>query len=305
MTEETRNNPKSIDSDPENKTALQKTVRLPDGRNIPRLGQGTWRMGENMAKRKAEIQSLQLGIKQGMTLIDTAEMYGSGGAEELTGEAIKDFFRNELFLVSKVYPYNAGRADIFKSCENSLKRLGVDSLDLYLLHWRGSVPLRETVECMQILARDGLIKGWGVSNFDLQDMEDLWNVPGGDACLVNQVLYHLGSRGIEFDLLPWMREKKIPVMAYSPLAQAGRLRNGLMQNTALLEVCRRHNAQPGQILLAFVLHGKDTVAIPKAVSAEHVLKNAAAAELKLTDDDIAALNEAYPTPAGKKPLDMS
>ena len=298
MTEETRT-PLILDT--ENK----KMLCLPDGRSIPRLGQGTWRMGENAATRKTEIESLQLGIKQGMTLIDTAEMYGSGGAEELTGEAIKNFFLSELFLVSKVYPHNAGRANIFKCCENSLKRLGVQCLDLYLLHWRGSVPLRETVDCMQKLVRDGLIKGWGVSNFDLKDMLELWNVPGGDACLANQVLYHLGSRGIEFDLLPWMHRQNIPVMAYSPLAQAGRLRSGLMQNTALLEVCRRHHAQPGQILLAFVLHGKDTVAIPKAGSTAHIFENAAAAQIILSDEDITLLNKAYPAPAAKMPLDMS
>lgn len=289
----------------ENKTGDQKMVAIPDGRAIPGLGQGTWRMGENAARRDHEIESLRLGIKQGMTLIDTAEMYGSGGAEELIGEAIQGFSRKELFLVSKVYPYNAGRENIFKSCASSLKRLSVDCLDLYLLHWRGSVPLRETVECMGKLIRDGLIKGWGVSNFDLQDMQELWKVPGGDACLVNQVLYHLGSRGIEFDLLPWMREKNVPVMAYSPLAQAGRLRNGLMQNTALLEVCRRQNAQPGQILLAFVMQGKDIIAIPKAGSAAHVLQNAVAAKIELTPGDIALLSQAYPAPTGKLPLDMS
>lgn len=281
-----------------------KKVTLPDGRLIPQLGQGTWRMGENAAKRRAETESLRAGIKMGMTLIDTAEMYGSGGAEEITGEAIKDFDREDLFLVSKVYPYNAGRANIFKSCENSLKRLSVDRLDLYLLHWRGSVPLRETVECMQKLVRDGLINGWGVSNFDLQDMQELWSVPGGDDCQVNQVLYHLGSRGIEFDLLPWMNDKKIPVMAYSPLAQAGRLKNGIMQNKLLMEVCRRRNAQPGQILLAFVLQ-MNMIAIPKAGSPAHILENAASLEIKLTGDDIALLSEAYPAPAGKMPLDMS
>ena len=281
-----------------------KTVVLPDGRLIPGLGQGTWRMGENPAKRDAEIDALRLGIEQGVTLIDTAEMYGSGGAEEITGEAIRGFDRDALFLVSKVYPYNAGRTHIFKSCEDSLKRMGIGCLDLYLLHWRGSVPLRETVECMEKLVRDGMIKGWGVSNFDVADLQELWKA-GGEACQVNQVLYHLGSRGIEFDLLPWMRKNHIPIMAYSPLAQAGRLRSGLLHSAVLSEVSRRHNAQPGQILLAFALREKDLIAIPKAVSAAHVLQNAESAGIELTDDDIALLSREFPAPVRKMPLDMS
>jgi diketogulonate reductase-like aldo/keto reductase len=286
-------------------TAMQSlAIRLPDGRTMPGFGQGTWRMAENSALREREAEALRAGIRLGMTLIDTAEMYGNGGAEEVTAQAIRDFARVELFLVSKVYPHNAGRRQIFKSCEASIKRLGVESLDLYLLHWRGSVPLQETVQCMQKLKADGLIKGWGVSNFDKSDMEELWSAPGGDECCVNQVLYHLGSRGIEFDLLPWMREKGVPVMAYSPLAQAGQLRNGLLRSPSVLEVSCRHGVESGQVLLAFVLR-QGMIAIPKASSPEHVAQNAAAALVQLTDEDIALLSREYPAPKTRQPLDMS
>jgi Aldo/keto reductases, related to diketogulonate reductase len=278
-------------------------IALPDGRVMPRLGQGTWHMGENPALQEQEIKALREGIRLGMTLIDTAEMYGGGGAEKMAAKAIRDFIRKELFLVSKVYPHNAGRSQLFKSCEASLKRLGVNFLNLYLLHWRGSVPLRETVECMQKLKKDGLIKGWGVSNFDMEDMEELLSIPGGDECCVNQVLYHLGSRGIEYDLFPWMQAKGIPVMAYSPLAQAGRLRSGLMKSKSVLEVCRKHQAHQAQVLIAFAL--RLGAAIPKAADAGHVAQNAAAALLELDAEDMAILSGEYPPPKAKQPLDMS
>jgi diketogulonate reductase-like aldo/keto reductase len=280
-------------------------VILPDGRPIPRLGQGTWHMGEKAAKADDEIESLRLGIRLGMTLIDTAEMYGNGGAEEVVGEAIGGIPREELFLVSKVYPHNAGRKNIFKSCEASLRRMRVDCLDLYLLHWRGSVLLHETVSCMEELKRDGMIKGWGVSNFDTEDMEELFRVPGGEACQTNQVLYHLGSRGIEFDLLPWMMRKGLPFMAYSPLAQAGRLKSGLLNSGAVAEVGRRHGAQNGQVLLAFVLRLANAVVIPKAGSLEHTAQNAASALLALSEDDLVLLEAAFPVPGRKVSLDIS
>ncbi len=282
---------------------LALNVALPDGRMMPRLGQGTWRMGESPAAQAGEAEALRAGIRLGMTLIDTAEMYGSGGAEEMAGIAIRECNREELFLVSKVYPHNAGRRQIFKSCEASLRRLGVQTLDLYLLHWRGSVPLQETVECMQKLKTDGLIRGWGVSNFDTEDMQELWSIPGGDECCVNQVLYHLGSRGIEFDLAPWMREHGVPVMAYSPLAQAGRLRSGLLGSPSVLEVCRRHNVQPGQVLVAFAL--QMGIVIPKATNQGHVAQNAAAVLIELTDGDLEILSREFPAPGTKQPLDMS
>jgi diketogulonate reductase-like aldo/keto reductase len=280
-------------------------VKLPDGRTVPRLGQGTWRMGEVESRREEEIESLRLGIRLGMTLIDTAEMYGSGGAEKLVGEAIKGVSREELFLVSKVYPHNAGEKDIFKSCKDSIGRMGVEQLDLYLLHWRGSVPLHEIVKGMEKLKEDGFIKGWGVSNFDKGDMKELFHIPDGENCQTNQVLYHLGSRGIEYDLLPWMEKKHLPFMAYSPLAQAGRLKEGILGGRAVEEVCRRHGARSGQVLLAFALRFPGAIVIPKAGRPEHVLDNAAAAQISLTDDDVKLLESEYPAPQGKVSLDIS
>ena len=184
---------------------MDRFVRLKDGALMPKLGQGTWFLGEDKSKEQDEIKSIKIGIENNMTLIDTAEMYGEGLAEELVGKAIKGYDREKLFLVSKVYPHNAGRRNIFRSCENTLKRMGVEYLDLYLLHWRGAVPLSETVECMEELVKKGKIKRWGVSNFDIDDMKELMTVKDGDKCVVNQVLYHLGSRGIEYSLYPWMK----------------------------------------------------------------------------------------------------
>jgi len=287
------------------KAVLSLRTALPDGRGIPRLGQGTWRMGETESARDAEAESLRFGISLGMTMIDTAEMYGSGGAEKMVGIAIEGIPRQELFLVSKVYPHNAGRKNIFRSCESSLRRMNVDSLDLYLLHWRGSVPLSETAGCMEKLKREGLIKGWGVSNFDAGDMEELFRVPGGNECQTNQVLYHLGSRGIEFDLLPWMEERGLPFMAYSPLAQAGRLKSGVLNSSAVAEVCRLHCAGSGQILLAYVLRHKNAAVIPKAGRLEHVEQNARSALIALTEDDLRLLDTAFPAPGRKTALDMS
>lgn len=279
-------------------------VTLPDGTRVPALGQGTWYMGDDPARRDQEIETLRTGIACGMTLIDTAEMYGEGAAERLVGEAISGYDRDTLFLVSKVYPHNAGRAHIFDSCKASLTRLGTDYLDLYLLHWREDVPLAESVACMEELQQRGLIRRWGVSNFDVADMEDLMAVPGGTACATNQVLYHLGSRGIEYDLLPWQRERGIPTMAYCPLAQAGRLKRGLFNNAAVREVAARHNATPAQVLLAFVMREGDVIAIPKASTPAHARNNAEAARLHLTADDLARLSQDFPAPNTKVPLDM-
>ena len=203
------------------------TVALPSGERIPRLGQGTCFMGEDMTRKANEIQALQLGVDLGMTLIDTAEMYGEGLSETLIGEALRGVPREKLFLVSKVYPHHAGRNKIFTSCKNSLGRLGTDYLDLYLLHWKGDIPLAETVWGMEKLVREGYIRYWGVSNFDTADMIELWTVPDGHQCAANQVLYHLGSRNIEFDLLPWLKEHRVPCIAYCPVAQAGTLRKGI------------------------------------------------------------------------------
>lgn len=279
-------------------------VALPDGTEAPRLGQGTWHLSERASRRDSELEALRLGIRLGMTLIDTAEMYGEGRSESLVGEAIRGISRESLFLVSKVYPHNAGRGRIFESCKNSLRRLGTDYLDLYLLHWRGSVPLAETVACMEELTAQGLIRRWGVSNFDTDDMEELWNTPGGNRCAVNQVLYHLGSRGVEYDLLPWMRKRRVPLMAYCPIAQGGSLRRGLFENPSVLRVAGAHGATPAQVLLSFVTRGGDVVAIPKAGTPQHTLENAGAGLLELSESDLSALSAAFPAPKRKTVLDM-
>lgn len=282
---------------------ISRKVRLPDGTQVPALGQGTWNMGDDPSRRKEEIYSLQLGIELGMTLIDTAEMYGGGRAEELVGEAIKGR-RDEVFLVSKVYPHNASGERLVQSCENSLRRLGTDRLDLYLLHWRGLIPLHETIEGMEKLVRDGKIVRWGVSNLDTSDMKELVSLAGGDRCAVNQVLYHLGSRGIEYDLLPWQREHQMPIMAYCPLAQGGTLRRGLVEHPVVREIAAAHNATPFQILLAWCIRTEDVIAIPKAGRQEHVRENAEAALIRFTEDELRRLDEAFPPPASKQPLDI-
>jgi diketogulonate reductase-like aldo/keto reductase len=281
-----------------------RNVILPDGTAVPQLGQGTWHLAGNPLKRSREIETLRRGIELGMTLIDTAEMYGEGASEKLIGEAIQGIPREKLFLVSKVYPHNAGRERIFTSCKNSLKRLGVSYLDLYLLHWRGNVPLAETVSCMEELIKMGLIRRWGVSNFDVDDMEDLWNTPGGDRCSVNQVLYHLGSRGIEYDLIPWLDSHHVPVMAYCPLAQGGSLRRGMLESAAVKKVALLHNAAPVQVLLSFVSYSGKVIAIPKASSPEHVSQNAQAGLVKLTPEDMEVLSSSFPPPRRKIPLDI-
>ncbi len=284
--------------------AFVDTVELPDGTPMPRFGMGTWFLGESAAKHDDELAALRTGLDAGVTLIDTAEMYGSGAAERLAGEAIRGYDRESLFLVSKVYPHNAGDPEIFESVEASLERLGTDYLDLYLLHWRGSIPLAETVECMEQLVGDGLIRHWGVSNFDVDDLEELFAVPDGERCAVNQDLYHLGSRGVEYAVLPWMRSVGMPLMAYCPLAQAGDLRRGLTNDPAVVEVARRHDATPLQILLAFVLRDPMAIAIPRSGKPEHVLENVHACEIELSDDDLALLSRSFPAPGYPTPLDI-
>jgi len=281
----------------------KRVVTLPDGTTVPCVGQGTWHMAENPRERAEEIKALQLGIELGMKVIDTAEMYGHGAAERLVGEAIKGR-RDEVFLVSKVYPHNSGLDKIATACENSLKRLGTDYLDLYLLHWRGRVPLEETVEGMEKLRKEGKILRWGVSNFDTDDMEELWGIPDGRNCAVNQVLYHLGSRGIDFDLLPWHRAHRLPIMAYSPLAQGGSLRKQLLTDPAVQSLAEKYRVKPLQIALAWTIRTKDVIAIPKAGRQQHVLENAEAAAIELTPEDLEKLDRAFPKPRKKVPLDM-
>lgn len=280
-----------------------RVITLSDGSTVPILGQGTWYMGEDPRAKENEIKALQLGIELGMTLIDTAEMYGNGGSERLVGEAIKGI-RDKVFLVSKVYPHNAGKNKISTACENSLKRLGTDHLDLYLLHWRGGVPLEETIEGMENLKKEGKILRWGVSNFDTDDMQELVSATNGTNCVTNQVLYHLGSRGIEFDLLPWQKEHQMPIMAYCPLAQGGSLRSQLLNDPTIREIAGEHNVNPLQIVLAWCIRSNDVIAIPRSTQEKHVIENATAASIELSKEELDKLNEIFPKPHRKLPLDI-
>lgn len=280
--------------------------------SVPAIGQGTWYMGEGLAPHKTEVRALQQGLELGLSLIDTAEMYGEGGAEKVVGEALTGR-REQAFLVSKVYPWNAGRDTTISACERSLKRLETDYLDLYLLHWPGTIPLEETLEAFLRLREQGKIRRFGVSNFDVDDMEALYRLPGGSDCATDQVLYHLGSRGIEYALRPWMCEHDMPLMAYCPLAQGGRLRDALMSHPEILELASELGITPAQLLLAWVIReyrGKrgdarrDVIAIPKAVQRDHVAQNAKALEVQLDDEALARLDAAFPASGDKEPLDI-
>lgn len=273
-------------------------VKLPTGEGVSALGQGTWKMAEDSRKRKDEIAALRLGLDLSMTLVDTAEMYASGASEELVGEAIRGR-RDEVFLVSKVLPSNASRKGTVTACERSLRRLGTDRIDLYLLHWRGRFPLSETLEAFNELVKAGKIRRWGVSNFDVADMEELVKLPGGEKVATNQVLYNLTRRGIEFDLLPWQEKRNIPVMAYSPVEQGD-----LADHPRLRGVAERHGVTPAKVALAWVLRRPDIIAIPKAGTTGHVRENFSALELKLTEKDLAELDQAFPPPARRYPLEM-
>jgi diketogulonate reductase-like aldo/keto reductase len=275
------------------------TVTLKSGDKVPVLGLGTWRMGERRSERAAEVAAIRLGLELGITLIDTAEMYGDGGAEEAIAEAIAGR-RDNLFIVSKVYPHNASRAGTVAACERSLKRLRTDRLDLYLLHWRGSEPLADTVAAFERLKAGGKIRNWGVSNFDTGDMKELAGLPKGVGCASNQVLYHLGSRGIEWQLLDTCRKANVMVMAYSPLGQGP-----LLRKPALKKIADKHGVDPAAIALAWVLRQPGVVAIPKAVRPEHVRANMQALDVKLDTDDLKALDAAFPPPQRATPLDMT
>ena len=279
-------------------TTTMRTVKLPSGEAIPVLGQGTWEMGEGPRHREAEVAALRLGLELGMTLIDTAEMYASGGAEEVVGEAIVGR-RDDVFLVSKVMPDNSSRRGTIAACEHSLKRLRTDSIDLYLLHWRGSTPLAETLDAFTTLLNAGKIRSWGVSNFDVSDMQELIGISGATNVAVNQVLYNLTRRGIEYDLLPWCRQHNLPIMAYSPIEQ-GRLVN----HPELRQIASEHNGTPAQVALAWLLRQDGINVIPKATSAVHVRENRAALDLHLTEQDLATLDRAFPPPTKARPLEM-
>jgi diketogulonate reductase-like aldo/keto reductase len=274
-----------------------KTIRSPDGTTVPALGQGTWMMAEDPSRRAEEIAALRLGVELGLTLVDTAEMYADGESERLVGEAIGPL-RDEVFLVSKAYPQNASRERLPAACEASLERLGTDRLDLYLLHWRGGVPLGETVEAMERLVDAGKILRWGVSNLDTADMDELVKA-GGDACQTDQILYNLTRRGPERDLLPWLSAHRMPVMAYSPVEQ-GRL----LAHRGLVDYAREREATPAQLALAWLLARDGVIAIPKAGSPAHVHDNRAALDLRLTAADLDRLDALFPTPRGRVPLEM-
>jgi len=275
-----------------------RTTRLPSGEAVPILGQGTWRMAERPRRRTEEIAALRAGLNLGMTLIDTAEMYAEGGAEELVADAIAGR-RDEVFLVTKVLPRNATRRGTVAACERSLRRLETDRIDLYLLHWRGNTPLEETLEGFENLASAGKIRYWGVSNFDATDMEELVGLPGGSAVASDQVPYNLSWRGIEHDLLPWCHRRRIPIMAYSPIEQGG-----LVRHRSLNAIALRHGVTPAQVALAWLLRQDGLIAIPKAGTPEHVRENHAAVDLRLGKQDLAELDRAFPASSEPAPLQM-
>jgi diketogulonate reductase-like aldo/keto reductase len=275
-----------------------KTLKLPSARTIPILGQGTWRMGEKASQKRAEIDALKLGIDLGMTLIDTAEMYGEGGAERVVAEAISGR-REKVYLVSKFYPYNASYQGVINACDRSLARLKTDYLDLYLLHWRGSIPLSETLEGLQELKRAGKILDYGVSNFNTDDMEEGISLSGGNAIATNQVLYNLMRRGIEWDLLPWCKARKIPIMAYSPVEQ-----RAFVNHSQLKAIAEEHNATPTQIALNWLLRQDNLISIPKATNLNHVKENRAALDITLTADNIKEIERIFPPPNRQQSLAM-
>ncbi|KAF5407486.1 MAG: putative oxidoreductase [Candidatus Udaeobacter sp.] len=281
-----------------------KTIALSDGERVPVLGQGTWRMGENTRAHNDEVAALRLGIELGMTLIDTAEMYGEGGAEEVVADAIEDQ-RDRVFVVTKVYPHNASRTELLKR-ERSLKRLRIDAIDLYLLHWRKrTTPLIETVEAFEKLRAAGKIQRWGVSNFDVDDLEELWSIENGTNCAADQVLYNLENREIESGLLPFLHRRSSKnyqpvVMAYSPVGHG----RGLLENATLRKIAKRHDGTTSQIALAWVLRQPGAIAIPKASSEKHVRENARSIDIKLTREDLADLDREFPPPKSKRPLPM-
>jgi len=290
------------------------SIQLNDSSLIPKMGQGTWEMGENESEEEEEVESIYKGIELGLRLIDTAEMYGEGGAEKVVGKAIKKAFdngivkREDLYIVSKVYPFNAGKRNIFNACENSLQRLGVEYLDLYLLHWRGRVPLHETVQCMEKLKKENKIKRWGVSNFDVEDMEELLSIPNGSNCVVNQILYHIASREGETSLMPLQNKYGIPIMAYSPLARAGKIVRGksIFKNELLIELSKKYNCSIFQIMLAFVHAQPNVITIPKSTQIKHLLDNydVFSNKIKLSEEDVQKLDNEFPAPTIRCPIYM-
>jgi diketogulonate reductase-like aldo/keto reductase len=275
-----------------------KTVPLPSGDKVPAFGMGTWNIGDDPAARNEEIATLRLGLDLGLRLIDTAEMYGDGRSEKLIGEAIAGR-RDDVFLVSKVYPHNATRAGAVAACDRSLRRLNTDRLDLYLLHWRGDVPFAETLEAFEALLRAGKIRSYGVSNLDRSDLEEWWRLPGGNRIQTDQVLYNLARRGIEWDLLPWLRQHRVPTMAYSPIEQ-GRL----LHDSKLVRFAQRHRITPAQAALAWLLSQEDVIVIPKTGNRARLREDAAATEIDLDREQLSELDRLFPPPKGPAPLEM-
>jgi diketogulonate reductase-like aldo/keto reductase len=274
------------------------TLQLPSTREIPILGQGTWRMGEKASQKQDEIDALKLGIDLGMTLIDTAEMYGEGGAEKVVAEAISGC-RDKIFLVSKFYPYNASYQGVIQACDRSLSRLKTNYLDLYLLHWRGSIPLSETLEALQYLQQAGKILDYGVSNFDTDDMEEALSLPGGNAIATNQVLYNLMHRGVEWGLLPWCEKRDIPIMAYSPIEQ-----KAFVNHPQLKAIALKYDATPTQIALSWLLKQNNIIAIPKATNPKHIKENRAALNINLIKADFQEIDRIFPPPSCQQTLAM-
>ncbi len=273
-----------------------------NAQKVPAIGMGTWMLGNDPARKHDELNALRSGLEAGLRLIDTAEMYGEGRSERLTGELISHYEREDLYLVSKVLPYHAGKETIFKACDASLKRLQSDYLDLYLLHWPGPVPMEETIFCMEELKSRGRIRDWGVSNFDADDMKALFALDGGRLCKTNQVLYNIADRGIEYDLLPLMQAEKMPLMAYSPLAQAGVLNRSIYESPVLKKICRKHAITREELMLAFLLSRDGVLPIPRSASVQHTLENAAALEIRLDAEDLDAIDRVFPPPQEKTPL---
>lgn len=278
------------------------TFQTISGKPVTRIGLGTWMLGDDDNRRPQELDALRAGIEAGANLLDTAEMYGEGRAENLLGEAMAPYAREDLFVVSKVYPWNADKGHMEDSLTYTLKRLGTNYLDLYLLHWPGQVPLEETVALFEAFKHQGLIRAWGVSNFDTPDMQELWDLPDGNHCRTNQVLYNIADRGVEFDLLPWMKAHDLPLMAYCPLAQGGELEDAMYQSEAVQELCEDRAISTEQLMLAFLLTHEGVYPIPRSSSRAHTLANLQALDIHLRPEELAVIEAAFPKPLTKQPL---
>ncbi|KRL27479.1 oxidoreductase [Limosilactobacillus frumenti DSM 13145] len=271
-------------------------------RNLPAVGIGTWNLGDSSTTRQDEIAAVQAAINAGARVIDTAEMYGNGRSEKLISQAIQPFNREDLFIIDKVLPSNAGKANLEHRLDRSLKMVGTDYFDLYLLHWRGSIPLAETVIELERMQQKGKIKSWGVSNFDTADMKELWKLPDGNHCVANEDLYNLDERGIEYNLIPWMNDHQVPLIAYSPLAEADTISGKLTHNKVLQEIATNHSASVYQIMLAWTIRNDNVLTIPKAGQKEHAVDNVTAGQITFTADELTALSQEFPTPTHKEPL---